>query len=910
MSNQFKPLNQLTKAEIQELMNACISFDAGNILGSGYKESEVSFYSTPKFGWEWKNKVEFTNEIKAITSTGSIAAANKILEKQLTKAPEQPSATRLGKEELKTLEEQAEAREEAQAVAKEKGERRAREFVEQRQKIAEKLKNKAVYAKVEVPQPEKLIENKQKAYEEYKNAIKAAPDKIKVVNDLAEEIKTRVTPSLAEQGATLEEIEILSKQTAATLVEKMVEEDLPTYTPITTQAAVLSAVANDTKTVTKVVTDKAAEQVVHTAANNVGVFKIYPDQVARNITSLAFGEGFTETIFGASPNKIKVELSDMPTPGFIQKIDFGQLNQVHTELQDNQSQALVLIKEVGANQAKGILLKQTGTFLEKKIASLPTQSIAGKILSTPEAQSLFFSTFKVGTAVKWEATNWVGGLALRFAPESAPILSTFGKLTGINLIKPAAATVTKAITTAGAKVGAKAAVGVAAKTGVKAAISALGLPGGPVGVFLAWLGTEVIGKLLSKAGSWLKKFVTEHKEDIAIAGLALFGFGVIARSITLMISGGAFMLPIFMGGAAVTALGSRFLFLSGAFARAAVITIGKPILVTLLVFPVVVALILFIINSGAYLVPPSSSSFLFGHDNPYVSVTKVANPDKIDNIPQTVTYAITITALKSPLTNIKIVSTSCNVTKKDKSKVKCPIENIPDIPPGTSISPTSPYTLTFSADFGSDLFDSIVFDTVEISADTPEEKGIKTSGSETVCVGDCPTSCMKVVDSAQVWPGNLRANLEGSAAAISSGYPSYAAQVCGAGEVNLCFDPSRVPPGDCIEDIYARHIHESSCDVIFSGCGLNSSGDALFLLTHEVAHHVQEINSSSVSQYLQSGAKSELPICSYSGTVGDEYEGMAEAIGLYASIPSWGRCVTNYRNQYPKNYNFAKNFME
>lgn len=674
----------------------------------------------------------FKDELLAWAQTeDDLAYAIRKLKEEYQKLP-RVEATRPGTEELKTLEEQARIREEAQRAAKEKGVAQTEEFLDQQQKRAERLKeilkNKAVYAKVEAPKPEKLTPEEQKAYDDYKNAIKADPDKIKAAENLAQEIKIRVAPSLTEQGATEEEIKSLSEQTAKTLVEKMVEESAPAYVPVGTQAAILSSVANDTKVVAKVVGDKAAESVVKTTANNVAVFKIYPDQIARNITTIAFGERFSETIFGVSPGKVRVELSDVPTPGFTQTVNFGELNQTHAELQNNQSQTLGLIKQLGEGQAKSFLLKQTGTFLEGKIASLPTTSVAGKILRTPEAQSLFFSTFGVGTAVKWEATNWVGGLALKFAPESAPLLSAFGKFTGINLVKPA---ITQAVSQATTKVAAGLLPKVFAAVGALGSWASFGLS-----IAAGW----ILGKIAEKI-PWDKV----KKALPYIVGALLFPFfGPIAA-----VAGGVG--TAVLGGATLAGVGAGIGAFFWTLGRATTITIGAPIIVTLLVFPVVVALILFIINSGAYVVPPAPLFEGSGTiTSPYIDVIKTPNPGgpfQNSDLPLTVDYSVSIKAKKGTLSNVQI-DYSCNVVKKSSS-TQCP-EPDPAIPTNVdSVSPAQAFTFSYKQTYDALNFqDSFVTDVITVTADVVEQSGTQAAGSATIKIGEPPEDCPSI------WPTN------------------------------------------------------------------------------------------------------------------------------------------------------------
>lgn len=456
---------------------------------------------------------------------------------------------------------------------------------------------------------------------------------------------------------------------------------------------------------------------------------------------------------------------------------------------------------------------------------------------------------------------------------------------------------------AGAAAGTAAGVEVGAAVGTAIPIPFLGTI---LGAIFGWISEKVLSKI-----NWEK--IKEWSAAIVgiMAGLIIgpffgLGAGVLAGGAGTLVSMG---LGAKLGNLTLAAMSLWIINFFRILGGATAISIGITMVAIMVSIPVLVALILFIINSSAYVVPPSLNSSLMGFDNPYMSVTKSANPDKIGNPTgkTTVTYTVTITALKGTLSNIRITDTSCTVTKKDETKVTCPDENIPDIPSNATASPSSPYTFTFSMDFDARFADSTVFDSIEITADSLEENGVTTSGSESVCIGDCPTSCIKVVDNARTWPSNLRSNVEQAATTIAA-HQDFASRVCGGGDVNVCFDPSQIDPNH-----FAWHKHAGSCDVVFNEKGVGSERDATFLLTHEVTHHIQNLDSGSVRDYVNSGAYNEVAnsgFCTYSDTKGSETESMAEAAGLYLSIPSWGGCAANYRSRYPRNFVWAQGFVQ
>lgn len=416
----------------------------------------------------------------------------------------------------------------------------------------------------------------------------------------------------------------------------------------------------------------------------------------------------------------------------------------------------------------------------------------------------------------------------------------------------------------------------------------------------------ILGKIIEKI-NW-KKVKEYFLPVVAIGGGLLIGGPV---GLTMMVGGGLFAAGA-LGSVAKTGL---FFSRLGTALGGIAITIATPVIVALLIIPPTVAFFMFVINSGAYIVPPSYYSSTIGADNPYVLVTKTAEPSKIGNPTSktTVTYTVTIRALKSSLINIKIVTTECNVITKDKRSINCPTEDIPEIDEALSISPASNHSFTFTSDYDSNYHDSLVYDTITISADTTEQNGITTTGSANVCIGDCPLDCVEVSDLKQKWPTNLKSNTETALGKLSSEYPKFMAKVCARNEeLKMCYAPSLISP-----NYFAWHIHNANgdgCDVYFNEKGLGGNyTNALFLLTHELTHHIQDINGSETRKYEESGSWEEVRgrgFCSYSATSQYSTEAMAEAAGLYASIPSWATCVSSYQNMYPKNYIFAKGFMK
>ena len=118
-----------------------------------------------------------------------------------------------------------------------------------------------------------------------------------------------------------------------------------------------------------------------------------------------------------------------------------------------------------------------------------------------------------------------------------------------------------------------------------------------IGAAIGWLAGKAIQPLLN----WVKK----HQEDLKIVGLLMLGGGLIMQSLPLMVFGGLIFAPLALRtGVSMAGIAARTTFLFGRIGASVAITIGTPIIVAIVVFPILIAIILFIINSGAYIVPP------------------------------------------------------------------------------------------------------------------------------------------------------------------------------------------------------------------------------------------------------------------------------------------------------------------
>lgn len=410
-----------------------------------------------------------------------------------------------------------------------------------------------------------------------------------------------------------------------------------------------------------------------------------------------------------------------------------------------------------------------------------------------------------------------------------------------------------------------------------------------IGLVVGYLAGKVIEKLPQ-----IKKWFQENGPVLAgvagLGGLALGGPAV----------GGL----VLFGGLAAT--GSLAAFATGAFGvlgligRSIGIAIATPVIVTLLVLPPLVAFIMLVINNSAYVVPPSpySSSLNGGADNPYMLVTKTANPTKLDNSSsnQTVIYVVSIKALKGNLTNLKLVSTECSVIKKDKSKVECPTEFISDLD-GASITPGNDGVFSFTGIYGPKYSDSLIYDRITISATNEAGEEITTSGSESVCIGNCPTDCLTVEGT---WPAQQKLNIEKAREYIIANNSDYVAHVCSQYPDGL---PLKYGGSNGNLWGYFKGTH-----LLFYGKGTDSESNAIYTLAHEMLHAlVTDLKAVEIYlKYIASSAITETPRCFYSYEAYKLEERLADAVAFsimpvrYCSITGKDSNI----NQWPKHRDF------
>lgn len=415
---------------------------------------------------------------------------------------------------------------------------------------------------------------------------------------------------------------------------------------------------------------------------------------------------------------------------------------------------------------QGVLLQQWATSGGRMLPG-GTQSIL-QIMSSGVASGQTSFTTSSSAFIMSEPIGFsVGKFSVGFVTGTQPLSGTQVAVGGFKIGRDGSMFIglkegTKvSISQMSSQAGAKGATSTLAKVGSQIATKALPAASGFltkaltfIGGLSSWataglslVGGYLLGKVIEKI-DWAK--VKKAMPYIAglLVGAPVFAFagpvaGAVAGIGTLGILGGTAGLAA--AGAGFVG-GIRFLFknLIGP-------SIIAPIAITMLVLPVLVAFILLVINSGAYLVPPAPRASESGNVivSPYIDVIKKPNPPgpfENSDLPLTVEYSIEIKAKKGPLSNI-VISYSCNVIKADSSTY-CP-EPEPSLPTTVEggISPVQSFVFTYTQTYDSLNFqDSFVTDTVTVKADSVEQPGVVAAGSATIKIGEPPEECPAI------WP--------------------------------------------------------------------------------------------------------------------------------------------------------------
>ncbi len=860
---------------------------------------------------KWKSRTDFVEEIKELTKIDIASGSRKLIKdsqqilETIAVSTEKAKANRPTLEQIEISEKEMAIKEGKRQEAIKESKAAVERAIQRRQELHDKLvaENKKISVKVErvvsPPTPEEIKADETVA--ELKAKYEIENHQREMVEDVAKVIEEKITP-VFEAELSHEEIKARSRDAATKFVEAINNPKVVAkYTEDAEHTAIFKAAALDTKVI---------PEESRIAAGNIAAIRSISVESTRAIIKASFGEGFGK-FFGFSTDVFNVSFYENPVSGNTHELDLVQLDSTYANILDQQSSFLNDVGGMAQGEARSFLFDKIGSSIESRIMSLPEDSALRGLYQNGGIRNLLSIASGQPISITVDS-SFLTGFAAK-VPGGMGVINGIGNVLGFNVVSGGAAGVAGG---AAATVGAEAAGAAVGITTVETvSVAAAPATGGLsliVTAVAALVGPKVVGFVTDNIQKYGKFFIGAVG---ALFGLALMGGSILGAVLgfaigyggAVLISGG---LPALSASAA--SLGSGIAGFFGALGGATIGAIGIPILATLIGFPVVVALILFIINSSAYVVPPEMS--LLSSANPYIDVQKTADPEGTIASPTTITYTVTVTAKKDVLTFISFQN-KCQGIKKSGSTLDCKnLEKMPtpsEIPP--SISPGTPFSFTFTSAYDSRYQDTLVSDTVTVFAVSESGGEVSETGAASVCFGNCPLDCFKTADNGESWPSSYKANLDTAAAVISGKYPNFAAKACAAGTVNLCYTTSNPSPigtsGMCNGTIYARHIHAKGCDINFNQCGIKNQSDALFILTHEATHHIQTITPNYERLFEQGVPQGSWPICTYSATNGDPYESHAESSALFVGKPSWNNCVTSFASQYPKNYQFVKNVM-
>jgi hypothetical protein len=579
----------ITKATLQYL-----SFGYDHFFPEGQPPINLPF-SVGDF--DWKDRAAF---IKDVSDTAVI-----------TISPEDPKIVEKVREALKTIAEKpTEEAETANAKAPTKAERER--FEAQRQatetahkkaaeeaavRSAETKRQQEIYSREiqKLKEAEAAVKNKKIYYRVQKPEVKEAPQVKKL-----EEEATASPKKFVEDSATLLEkepvVQNLNQGQKKTFAGQAA---INTYDVVTgnspaVQAAVISGIVSNSEILNKFTVDPGVKSTLTNAANVL----IEQKKAQFDLTNLFVDLQKIDGIKGM--DSININYSFIPQPGFAD-FDFGQ-QVIEPRIESLIQQGLLVGNTPGLtlNEIGSEVTARSNAFFNYRFSNLPAANPS--LNYSPEMVRAGLSVLRV-TTVPLEAAegSLIGKLGMGLG--LGPVLNLFQEKTGIDFgIKK----VTEAVV--GKAVGA---------AGLTATLTPLFAWAGPAAPFLAavasFIAKSKIGKFVSDTFSKISIFLKKNNlTEFAAALLVATPFGAFFGFPGFFITGGLTFAGLKAANASPSTLanfGSGMSSFFGGVFGGTLETAGMVALVSLLSFPVIVVLILFIINSGAYITPPTLQTF-------------------------------------------------------------------------------------------------------------------------------------------------------------------------------------------------------------------------------------------------------------------------------------------------------------
>lgn len=889
-----KVLEGTPRDVIQDLIVATEERFKGDLFGE-INSPLNERYTTPDGKLHWSTTKELLNYILDITHTSDIRSANRVLYQNLSRAPEYEAPTMTPAPEYVDANIASKAVRESQEIERASRESKIKESVDKakrdvnaeidrQKKLRDDINDRKIYQQIKQEEFVKLKDDQKTALETLR---KASIENPKAVENQIESTVLNKLRSTLPQGTSEAEIRTLAKQASVSAVKNLRGESLAQ------QVAVANEISKNIEVLHRAgISNESASQIINTAqvVANQGALKY---QFDRDVIFKVFGEDFAFNVFGPKNlNNLKVILSPAKFDGATQ-LEVSDISSQYSLNLNQQSIFLDNIKGFGEDEIKEKLLSSAVSWAEK---SLPEGVVESALNNQAIRAALDIYGINIGQPIVWEGTTFFG----RIAVESGygPVMGHLGTITGIDfgvglasggmvaLSASSYAATTTSIAITGGIMASEAFAGGAGTAMAAGAAAGSVVPGAGtlVGGILGFVG-GIVGVKVIKV---IKDNLYKAKETIIIASVALFGggigiatgFGALSGGLigglaglgaTKLSSGG-------LGGLRASAnIGAKNVMNIGwAIGATALEGIGGPIITILLVFPLVIALILFIINSGAYIVPPSISSIV--NVNEYIDVQKEAvppGPFENSDLPLKITYNIKIIAKKETLSNITIKD-ECIVIKESGQQ---PCQSPPITVPGGTIAVGTPFIFSYEANYNSTYKDALVLNTITVSANVLSETDKQTeSGGASITIGKPPSACLSIDGP---WPATYKLNLEKAKSKLVGSFSSYVSKVCSSfNKISLLYESGAK------DQYWGWNDGQKSgtATLHFYSLGVKNEADALYTLAHELGHSLANgtKTASIYSRYIAfPGIKSEAPYCFYSATTNwNPNESMPEAIAL------------------------------
>lgn len=594
--------------------------------------------------FNWKNRADFIDfvyrltgiSIKSEKDLGAIKKAQFEIENLLgeSPSPEKPVEANIPDKEARALQELERQKREADLEkTRINAEQEIKRSIEKQQKIQEYLKNR----KVVVTPTEKLTEvtltpdEKEKIYN-LAQAVKIDPgttqkiieQKIQEsVNQSSEEVRQNISPFIVKQAA-----KDLSEKIGAFTEYKTIE-NVPDKYITYNQASPFAALINkDDIKLQDVIPDsdareglvKSAQSLAISLESESNVYAALTDPLfenSKNISSLFYPKQVAE--FQISEEQNEQETRDEGIEINLERV-YKQGNNIWDTWKKLANKEIT-VNDIftASSKADTALAVTTGaTVAEAEAAEYSLPIVVGAVFGLEATNTLAvgaFSTTALAVPGSQITQIIIGGGASQLVQTSALIMGNVDKIF-FNAIIPgtkSAMFVGSGLTIGGENMlAAGLSIG---KSKIALAITAKGVSVAATGAFASAIGflATPIGGLVMAAGTWLASkaapWVKKNAPYLIGTVLGLGAFAIAGPVVGIITGVGAFGLASaaaggsFSLGAVGASIGGLFSALGGAVFTA----IGTPILVTLLTLPIAVALILFIINSGAYVVPVGSS---------------------------------------------------------------------------------------------------------------------------------------------------------------------------------------------------------------------------------------------------------------------------------------------------------------